>query len=249
MNLVLSGTAAYLIDGRRVALRAEAMLWLWPSQGHLLLDASRDFSMWVVVWRPGFVRDNADAAVADALASGAPPAHLTAPRMLPEPAAASLSRLAGRLGQVDDDAHHDAGLAWLLRESWSAFVAADDAPSGTRLHPAVERAARWLSDHAHEPAADDLESLARHCGLSRSRLSRLFAQQVGQTIVAYRQKRRIEVALRLLGHAGRDGTPGRLNLLEAALRAGFGSHSQFYRAHLRHRGGPPADSRRRAATG
>jgi transcriptional regulator GlxA family with amidase domain len=134
-----------------------------------------------------------------------------------------------------------------VRTCWSAFCAADDVPSGTRLRPAVERAARWLAEHPAHPAADDLDALADRCGLSRGRLSRLFAQQIGQPLVSYRQKCRLDFARRLLGHAGRDGTPGRMNLLEAALAAGFGSYSQFYRAHRQHFGTGPA-ARGAAAT-
>ena len=141
--------------------------------------------------------------------------------------------------------HEAAGLGWLLREAWAAFLAADDVPGGTRLHPAVERAARWLATHAHEPAAEDLQALAARCGLSRSRLSRLFAAQVGETLVAHRQRRRLEAALRHLGRAGRDGTPGRATLLEAALAGGFGSYPAFYRAHVRHLGVGPAEAQRR----
>ncbi len=56
MNLVLRGKASYLFGQRRVPLAANAMIWLFPEQEHVLMDWSHDFSMWVLVFRPGFVR-------------------------------------------------------------------------------------------------------------------------------------------------------------------------------------------------
>ncbi len=247
VNLVLAGTGRYVMAGRTVDLAADSLLWLWPSEGHLLLPASADFEMLIAVWRPGLVTgavDN-DAGAREVVDLEHRPPAASLARTLAEPTAASLAGLMLRLKSdaALEPGHHSAGMRWLLRECWSAFCAADDVPAGSRLHPAVERAARWLADHAHEEAAEDLDTLAERVGLSRWRLSRLFARQVGRTLVEYRQMRRLEHARRLLGRAGRDGTPGRLSLTQVALHSGFGSYAQFYRTWRRHLGTSPAGRR------
>ncbi len=246
LNLVTAGRAAYVVDGRRVEILPDAALWLWPEQEHLLISASADFAMWVVVWSQPAVLAAAGADGGEAVPAGpvAPASGLLPPRRLDEAEASSLAAVAARTAATASAGHESAGLAWLLREAWSAFLSAKDVPSGSRLHPAVERAARWLAAHAHESAAEDLDALGVRCGLSRSRLSRLFAAQVGETLVAHRQRRRLEAALRHLGSAGRDGTPGRATMLEAAFAGGFGSYPAFYRAHVAHLGCGPAEARR-----
>ncbi|MBB6441204.1 AraC family transcriptional regulator [Phycisphaera mikurensis] len=246
LNLVTAGRAAYVVDGRRVELNPDAALWLWPDQEHLLIQSSEAFAMWVVVWRQDAVRAAAggDGDGCVPLGPAASDAALLAPRALSERVAADLCVVAAGIARARSPGHEAAGLAWLLREAWGAFLAAEDVPSGSRLHPAVEGAARWLGAHAHEPAADDLDALAARCGLSRSRLSRLFAAQVGETLAAHRQRRRLEAALRHLGAAGRDGTPGRATMLDAAFAGGFGSYPAFYRAHVAHLGCGPAEARR-----
>ena len=239
VNLVVRGRARYAVDGRPVDLPPDAMLWLWPGHDHLLLDESADFEMWVAVWRPELVES---AAAGDSSAGGLLDADETMPRQLKEPAGRRVAALMRRLARPCnlEPGHHAAGMAWLLRECWWSFCAADGVPAGTRLHPAVERAARWLADHASEPAANDFDALARRCGLSRWRLSRLFKAQIGRSLTDYRNARRLECARRLIGRAGRDGTPGRRTLLDAALAAGFGSYAQFYRCHVAHLGRRPS---------
>ena len=70
--------------------------------------------------------------------------------------------------------------------------------------------------------------------MSASRLSRLFHQQVGTTLVAYRARRRVDRFLAL-----RRRHPQR-SLLALALAAGFGSYAQFHRAFRAATGVAPA---------
>jgi AraC-like DNA-binding protein len=114
---------------------------------------------------------------------------------------------------------------------------------GFEVHPAVEKAARLLRD---ETESDNLESMAEKCGLSRSRLSRLFKQQAGVSLVEYRQRQCLERFLAIFGR-GR-----RLTLLEAALQAGFGSYANFHRVFKQSMRQSPAEYRRQqkeSATG
>src|SRR5690348_9085846 len=55
-NLVLRGTARYLFSDTRFDLRPGTLVWMFPSQEHVLVDRSPDFQMWIAVFRPGLVR-------------------------------------------------------------------------------------------------------------------------------------------------------------------------------------------------
>lgn len=234
INLVTRGSAAYLIDGRRVALQLDSMLWLLPSQGHVLMDRSDDFEMWLAVIRPQVIEQLAgDALFADWRVwlddtEPRPPLH----RLVGEEVTRELSHLFERLALLSSDephepamspAHHGAGLTFLLAEAWSAYARAPDRPAGSHLHPAVQRAVNWLADHAHEPQADDLDALAEQCHVSRPHLSRLFKQQTGHTLTDFRNQQRADRFTALLGRGGR------MNLTQAAYAAGFGSYAQAFR--------------------
>jgi AraC-like DNA-binding protein len=165
-------------------------------------------------------------------------------RVLSESAALGLRGLLDRLGGNPQDGtleagHESAGLAWLLREAWAAFAQARDSPQGTHLHPAVERACRWLCEHAADPLADDLEHLAKRAGCSRPWLSRLFKQQLGMSLTEFRQRQRLRLFIERIGRGNR------FSLTEAAYAAGFGCYSQCFRAFRQSMGCSPAEYLRR----
>ena len=232
-NLITRGRAAYLVDGQRVPIGVDSLLLLLPSQGHILLDRSEDFEMWIWVIRPHLIRTlTQDAAFApwrDWL-GGAP--STAQHRLIGEEATQRLSNLCARLAtpanRIDAQSHmspthESAGLTFLTAEAWSAFLAAPDRPSGSHLHPAVQHAVNWLAAYAHTPQADDLDALAAHCHVSRPHLSRLFKDQTGQTMTDFRNRQRVD---RFVARVGRGR---RINLTQAAYAAGFGSYAQAYR--------------------
>jgi AraC-like DNA-binding protein len=95
-----------------------------------------------------------------------------------------------------------------------------------------------LSEEA-EPIS--IPELAKRSGLSSSRLSKLFHDQTGVTLVEYRQRQAIQKFLRLYAR-GRRRT-----ILQAALEAGFGSYAQFHKVFKRVIGIGPAEYRRKIA--
>ncbi len=244
VNLVARGWAEYVVDGRRVRLDTDALAWLLPGQPHLLLERSEDLLMWVVVFRAAVARrlsrDGKFAAWRGWLESGRPdgPGH----RVLGEASASGLARLCRRVeaaggrpgdgGASDRSAEEAAGLAWLAAEAWSAYVDADDVPAGSHLHPAVAEAARRLHD---DPSHDDFVALAAACHVSRPHLSRLFREQLGQSLTAYRNRQRADRFAQLVGRGGR------LNLTQAAYAAGFGSYTQAFRVVKRLTGRSPRE--------
>jgi hypothetical protein len=55
LNLVVRGTASYLLDDRRYDMSAGTLLWLFPGEEHVLVDESADHALWWAVFRPSAV--------------------------------------------------------------------------------------------------------------------------------------------------------------------------------------------------
>lgn len=233
---MVRGRAAYAVEGQRVEIRRDSLLWLLPSQGHVLLEHSANLELYVVVIDPALLGGLASGPGFEAwrgwLDGGQAPNRVLH-RVVEGLVAERLAGLCGALEQpgcasVREDGrgggHYEAGLVWLAGEAWRAYNEAREGPAGAYLHPAVEAAADWLDRHAHELEADDLDALARRCHVSRPHLSRLFHRQTGQTLTAFRTGRRVQ---RFLGLIER-GTAG--SLTEAAYGAGFGSYAQAFRS-------------------
>ena len=55
VNLVVRGTATYLMSDRRYDLTAGTLTWLFPDQEHVLVNESADHALWWAVFRPSAV--------------------------------------------------------------------------------------------------------------------------------------------------------------------------------------------------
>ena len=234
LNLVIAGTAKYLVGERRYDLVRGTLIWLFPEQDHLLLDESRDYAMWIVVIGPALLRRVCRGMPARQLLVG-DPGEVLARSLRPGQGLWISSLLADVSAAGADADRSNAGLSYAVLCAWAAFNRAETAALGLDVHPAVEKAARLLRDKS-EP--ENLESLAEKCGLSRSRLSRVFKQQAGVSLVEYRQRQCLERFLTIYGR-GR-----RLTLLDAGLQAGFGSYANFHRVFRQLMRQSPAEYRR-----
>jgi AraC-like DNA-binding protein len=243
LNLVVRGTASYLLGERRYELTPHTLTWLFPGQDHVLVDESSDHELWWAVFRPRLVSRAATTMPARPLLERDPVGRYS--RRLDARRAAHLAGLLGELGEPEtvDEALANAGLAYLLLFAWRAFLESEDLVTGVDVHPAVETVARCLRA---DPEAGSLDALARTAGLSPSHLSRIFKAQTGVSITRFRNQRRLERFMALYGRGRRT------TALAAALEAGFGSYAQFYRVlrtetgstprTLRTRRSPPAGS-------
>ena len=97
-------------------------------------------------------------------------------------------------------------------------------------HPLVVGTLRLL---AKDPALAGRE-LASKLDISVSRLARVFKQEMGMSLVDYRNRLRLERFQTLVDAGGE-------NLLDAALAAGFGSYAQFHRVFRAARGATPRE--------
>jgi AraC-like DNA-binding protein len=223
VNLVLSGKASYLFGNRRVPLLASSMIWLFSRQEHVLVDWSHDFSMWVVVFKPGLVKRETGQGDRRILRSPDPGEIFC--RQVDSRVVDILSHVyQGILGGEEDFEFINAALGYALVASWQAFQFSSESIPRSDVHPAVAKAIRLISS---ADASIPLTSLALKAGLSAPRLSRLFKRQAGISLTAFQQRKCLERFL----HLYRTGA--RYTLMEAALLAGFGSYAQFHRVFCR----------------
>lgn len=217
-NLITQGSGIYLLGQEKYHVRRGDLIWLYPTENHVLVRETADFEMWIAVIKP-------EALVHIATDSNQQPlcrdeASGECFRRLP---LGQLQRLDSLFSEViatkNQPAHFNAGLGYAFLTSWNDFESARAIPVED-VHPAVERAARKLQQDCTIPS---LEKLAVHAGLSSARLSRLFKQQTGITMVEFRNRLRIGEFLKIYG------TGQRHTMLDAALAAGFGSYPQFHR--------------------
>ncbi|MDQ3659945.1 MAG: AraC family transcriptional regulator [Actinomycetota bacterium] len=238
LNLVVRGTSSYLLGERRYELTSGTLTWLFPDQGHVLVDESADHELWWAVFRPGLVTKIVATQRERPLLQADPVGRFSR-RLAPD----AVRRLATLLREVraaesTDGVLANAGLAYLLILAWRLFLESNDIVEGIDLHPAVETVANLLRA---DPNAGDLARLAEAAALSPSHLSRLFKAQTGVSISRFRNQLRLERFLTLYGRGKRT------TALEAALEAGFGSYAQFYRVFREHTGRRPAAIRASAA--
>jgi AraC-like DNA-binding protein len=240
LNHVTQGRAVYLIGDQRVDLQAHSQLWLFPEQDDVLVEASEDFSMWIVCWAPDYLRTRCTSEDTAVLCRDDPGGVLS--RCLRPDRS---RRLTGLLEEAtahpsEGGGARDAALGYALHLAWSYFAESRELPEARSLHPAVERAVRLLSG---EDGAVPIAAVASRCGISTSRLGELFRDQLGLSPIGLRNRYRIERFLDVFGN-GSEHT-----VTDAALEAGFGSYPQFYRVFKQVMGYGPAEHRRRAARG
>lgn len=228
LSLSLRGQAHILVGNQRLTMQPQSMLWVRPSQPHLIIDASPDCLAWVIVFRKRLVRrvcTSPDARVLQA--TGSQDVLL---RRLPQTEVNALSSLYAGIPIGAGRDVFNAGLGYALARSYQAFQSAPAAPNLDAVHPAV-RAAAWLLRDGQAGLSN--EALAARVGLSAQRLSRLFKAQTGSNLADFRNRQRIAQTVARLAE-------GERNLTGLALDAGFGSYSQFHRVFKQHMGQGPA---------
>lgn len=217
-NLITRGSATYLLDNEKCQVQRGDLIWLYPNQNHVIVRETPDMEMWIGVFRPEALSKIATDPNQAPLHHG--DASHESCRRLPLGQTQRLNALLDEIHTTkDQSAHFNAGLGYAFLTCWQYFENANAIPIED-VHPAVEKAARYLQD---ETSNQNLTVLSLHAGLSPARLSRLFKQQTGISMVRFRNRLRLNKFLQLHG-AGQRHT-----MLDAALAAGFGSYPQFHR--------------------
>lgn len=152
-----------------------------------------------------------------------------------------LGRMLSDLGSEPDDTAFDRGAEYLAASALGALESSTTEAGPPPVHRAVELATQLLRAEGVDGPALTLDTLARRCGVSRSRLTALFRSEQGMSIVQFRNRERLHRCLLL--HAAQPD----LGLTTAAFNAGFGSYSQFYRTFCDVVGCPPTEYAHRTA--
>jgi AraC-like DNA-binding protein len=95
--------------------------------------------------------------------------------------------------------------------------------------PLGKRAQRYIDEHLTEKIV--LEDVARHFFVSKYYVCRAFRAHTGMSVLQYITERRVYLARQRIEQGQ--------TAVSAAMEAGFGDYSSFYRAHLRVLGAPP----------
>ncbi len=218
------------MDGAVHQLERGSLLWAFAGQAHVLLSDTPDFDMWVFLISERVLPPNESASL--------PPVRYTdsgsvSPRRLDDAATSALVDIAENVRNESCASARRIGLRWWLLRAWSFWKAAADAKARP-VHPAVERAVRILRADPMISVSD----LAQESGLSQSRLARVFKDEIGCKITEFRTDQKLDRVDSLMRSK-------RMTLTAAALDAGFGSYSQFYRAFEARKGAPPGQHYRR----
>ena len=217
LRLVVAGHATCEIDSHRQELGTGSLLWLAPSQVWRLYEGSADLEIWIAVLPPLLVEqllgETRAAALRECVRSGGQC------KVVDWRDTRCLELALSRIHQSRPEDLHRAGLAYVVVEAWETFERAPTGVVAAGVSDNVSAAVRLL---AQDPALSR-EEVSTRIGIRSSTLTRQFHEQLGVTLVSYRQRLRVQRFLEL-------GADGRFTLLDACLRAGFGSYAQCHRA-------------------
>lgn len=248
MNIVIRGSAEYVLSNQRYMLAPGSIVWLFPGQEHLLAKTDPQFEMYVVVFKEElfknkFLTKDKYNILLDPNPSGSFCRRISMASIEKlERVCESLSELNSKkevispayyyAGQAfgfkknSEYLHSDpvllnAGLSYLLTIGWHLFITEGAEENKEVLNPAVEKAISKLKSFPEKDYS--LLELSNECGISSSRLSRLFNEQMGLSIVDYKNKLKLEQFIDCLK------THQDYSISEACYSVGFGSYSQFYK--------------------
>ena len=216
LRLVVAGHATCEVGCHRHELGTGSLLWLAPSQVWRIDNGSADFAMWIAVLSPLLVEqllgEMGVAALRECVRSGGQC------KVVDWRDTRCLELALSRIHQSRSEDLQRAGLAYVVVEAWESFERAPSGSVAAGISDNVSAAVRLL---AQDPTLSR-EAISARIGIRSSTLARQFREQLGVTLVSYRQRLRVQRFLEL-------GADGRFTLLDACLRAGFGSYAQCHR--------------------
>ncbi|MGE4490033.1 MAG: helix-turn-helix domain-containing protein [Kiritimatiellales bacterium] len=227
--VIESGSATYIVDDKIAELPAFSAIWLFPDQKRSLCRRTPDFKMWVIQFTQDFLLRSCTEQHDEILKQQHGeiphrqlPAHefrfirqiLIELRKLGTPASPSPRR-----HQNENDLFN-AGLHYILQHCWHIFCTTKSTLCSSELPPSIVKAVHIICSEKDEGLP--IPELARHCGISTSRLTCLFRKEIGATITQFRNQQKLKRFFSLYSQTGSA------NITTCALNAGFGSYTQFY---------------------
>ncbi|MEM8857559.1 MAG: AraC family transcriptional regulator [Chloroflexota bacterium] len=238
-NIVCSGRGSYLLNDRRIDLEPHSIVWLFPDQEHLMIDKTDDFTLWVIVIKPWFLKqiisEKQNLVLLERKPQGSFLKHLS------HQGFDEIDHICSQAISIKDDSDsYNAILAHLLMACWRAFQKGSDVPLGRQIHPTIQQVLRLING---SESNQNLNQLSNLVGMSPEALSRLFKKQMGITLSNYRNRSRLNRFFLIMENELQP------SLHEAALEAGFGSYAQFYRVFKQLMGRSPADFKKSFTSG
>ena len=221
-GFVTAGTGQYTVGDHSFALCPGRLFYIPPGVVHGSPGVDRRLYCWVLSIRR------------ERLEGGAAPSASVVTQLEPQQAR-RLGRMLTDLAAEHDDAAFDLGAGYVAASSLASLQSAGSEAGAAPAHRAVELATRLLRAERGDSPPLTLDTLARRCGVSRSRLTRLFRSEQGMSIVQFRNQERLHRCLALAA------AQPELGLTQAAFNVGFGSYSQFYRTFCHVIGCTPAE--------
>ncbi len=229
-HLLVRGTAVVVVNDRRIDLGVGSLLWIPPRTEHMTVENSMTLRRWTLCMRVAAVRrilKRDESARLLSPCDGIRFAQLGRAEL--QSLVRVISDVAAQTRRGESVAN--AGLGYALARTVLAFREAGAGRELVSLHPAVARALALLTGNG---LLLDRDELAARCGVSATHLSRLFVQELGQSLRDVRNRKRLARFGELMSSGSCD------SLTDAALEAGFGSYSQFHRVFTHVTGRSPS---------
>jgi AraC-like DNA-binding protein len=235
VNVVVSGHAKVLISGQNYNLNPGNQCWFFPKQPHILIDASLDFKMWVLVFKNKLLKrlvvDGADPTLlSDSIKGNYVKEHSDKEHN------ELLILCQNAFLCKNEKALFNASIAYSCLKLWSCFKSAKENIQPIQIPLKIQKAISFI----HENPLISLNQLCDNLNIEQTKLSRLFKKSIGQKLSHYRQQKALENFLITW-----QKEPN-LNLLTAALESGFGSYAQFHRVFKNNFGCGPAEFKRKS---
>ena len=247
MNIVVKGSAEYILSDQRYKLTPGNIVWLFPGHEHQLTKTDANFEMYVVCFKEELFKNNDFLQEKYHVLTEQNPAGSFC-RRISMTSTEKLVKVCQSLCELNtldvvspaycyagqafgfannsaclysDPVLLNAGLSYLMTIGWHLFLTEGAEENNEILNPSIEKAIYLLNTFPEKDLG--LTDLSQECGISTSRLSRLFNEQVGLSIVDYKNKLKLEQFVDRLKE-----NPC-LSISEACYMVGFGSYSQFYK--------------------
>src|SRR5262249_49976145 len=155
------------------------LVWLFPEQNHILIDQSADYQMWIGVFKPELVNRICTGPTNQPLAETSPKGNFCKQLDL-----GNSRRLISLFKEIEethrDPALFNAGLGYLLLLAWDAHLSSNQFVTSSVIHPAIKQAIQLIQ---YVETSMGVGELANQVGLSASRLSHLFKEQTGLSLI------------------------------------------------------------------
>jgi len=247
MNLVTKGSAEYILPRQRYKLTRGSIVWLFPGQSHQLCKTDADFEMYVAVFKKKLFEDIL-LKKGKYIILSRPNPEGSFSRRLSFASTDKLEKICSSLCELNeknilspayyyagqafgfkqnseylypDPVLLNAGLVYLMTIGWHLFINAGNKEKQKSLNPLIGKAINLLQKFPEKNYS--LTELSTECGLSSSMLSRLFNEQIGLSIVDYKNK------IKLMEFVDCMQKNPDFSISEACYRARFGSYPQFYK--------------------